>query len=937
MLSRGPALGVFWLCLASAAAADPAAPATLHLANEGTVPGRVQGAPDDGVLHWRSPLFSQALRFPLSAVRGVHYAAPAVQPEPTGAYCFELAGDDVLFGDLVGLTRDEVEVDAARVGRVHLRRDQIGRFYLWKGADAVYLGPRGLTGWKDAAATPQWRDEGGHLVTDHDDASLFGDLGIPPKAVIEFELSWKKKPDFQFALGVSEKETAVQRAFRFEVWDDDLVAVGESEKDADVASVAKLGPGEGRVRVQVYLDQEQRQMQLLSRNGKPLATLKIATAKKREVHPGVRLTNRKGDVRLEHFRVTRWNGVPPRPAREDQARLRRTDGTVITGQLTAYDPKLKQFTVRDGDKETLVPHDAVADVFLSPTLYAPPAPPGAPAGVPADKPARTLRVAYHDGTWFSGRLTRIEDTHVSLTSPDVKEPLRLPLDGVRSLIVLGGGDAPAAPAATEGRAGRLEMEGTLLKGHLIPGSEQPGASCLVWQADLALNASPMVPGVAGRIVYKDPPPPVKMPDPRNGRFAVAVPAGGGAVARAAPAARVDTDQWRPPSQQTRRALHLRSGDTIPCEVSRIDEKGVTFKTSLSDATFVPNDKVKSVELVATKDAPRLARTKRERLLTLPRMQRDSPPTHLICSKTGDILRGRILEMDDKVLRVEVRLETREIPRERVGQIIWLHADELTPAKPAEAGPAAVQKITRVQTLRAPGNRLTFVAQKLEGGTLSGVSDVLGPCHAELADVDELLFGPFIEQSAAKLAYHLWKLHYATEPKYVQAGAGGSGEGGATGTESPLVGQAAYSFNLDLLDGKKFHLADRKGHVVVLDFWATWCGPCMQSMPLVDGVVREFADKGVELIAVNMEEQPEQIKAMLERHKLKVTVALDRDGVVAAKYAVTAIPQTVIIDKEGKVARLFVGGGQGTADALKKALQELSDPKPAPPPAPPQRQ
>jgi thiol-disulfide isomerase/thioredoxin len=353
---------------------------------------------------------------------------------------------------------------------------------------------------------------------------------------------------------------------------------------------------------------------------------------------------------------------------------------------------------------------------------------------------------------------------------------------------------------------------------------------------------------------------------------------------------------------------------------------------------VPNDKVKSVELVATKDAPRLARTKRERLLTLPRVQRDAPPTHLICSKTGDILRGRILEMDDKVLRVEVRLETREIPRERVGQIIWLHADELAPAKPAEAGDAvAAQKVTRVQTLRAPGNRLTFVAQKLEGGTLSGVSDVLGPCHAELADTDELLFGPFIEQSAAKLAYHLWKLHNATEPKYVQAGAGGSGEGGATGTESPLVGQAAYAFNLDLLDGKKFQLADRKGHVVVLDFWATWCGPCMQSMPLVDGVVREFADKGVELIAVNMEEQPEQIKAMLERHKLKVAVALDRDGVVAAKYAVTAIPQTVIIDKEGKVARLFVGGGQGTADARKKALQELSDPKPAPPAVPPQRQ
>ena len=116
-------------------------------------------------------------------------------------------------------------------------------------------------------------------------------------------------------------------------------------------------------------------------------------------------------------------------------------------------------------------------------------------------------------------------------------------------------------------------------------------------------------------------------------------------------------------------------------------------------------------------------------------------------------------------------------------------------------------------------------------------------------------------------------------------------------------------------------------MVVLEFWATWCGPCMQSMPLVDEVVREFADRGVELLAVNMEEQPEQIKAMLERHKLKVPVALDRDGVVAAKYAVTAIPQTVVIDRDGKVARLFVGGGKKTAESLRTAIQELCPDKP----------
>ena len=96
--------------------------------------------------------------------------------------------------------------------------------------------------------------------------------------------------------------------------------------------------------------------------------------------------------------------------------------------------------------------------------------------------------------------------------------------------------------------------------------------------------------------------------------------------------------------------------------------------------------------------------------------------------------------------------------------------------------------------------------------------------------------------------------------------------------------------------------------MVLDFWATWCGPCMQSLPLVEEVVKEFTGQDVRLFAVNMEEQPDQIKAVLERHKMKFPVVLDRDGAVAARYAVTAIPQTVLIDRDGKIARLFVGGG-----------------------------
>ena len=233
--------------------------------------------------------------------------------------------------------------------------------------------------------------------------------------------------------------------------------------------------------------------------------------------------------------------------------------------------------------------------------------------------------------------------------------------------------------------------------------------------------------------------------------------------------------------------------------------------------------------------------------------------------------------------------------------------------------------TRVQALRSDGIRLTFFPDVLEDKTLSGKSDVLGVCRTELAQVDQLLIGGEIEKIAASLAYHKWKLHHATEPKIAQDVDGQSPDGRPSGTDSPLVGKPAPDFELPLLNGKKFHLAESKGHVVVLDFWATWCGPCLQTMPLVEKVMHEFADQGVELIAVNLEEPAKQITSTLERHKLQLTVAMDRDGVVAGKYEANAIPQTVIIDREGKIVRLFVGGGPQLAEQMREVLRELLTP------------
>ena len=206
--------------------------------------------------------------------------------------------------------------------------------------------------------------------------------------------------------------------------------------------------------------------------------------------------------------------------------------------------------------------------------------------------------------------------------------------------------------------------------------------------------------------------------------------------------------------EERRALYLRDGDVIPSVITKIDEEGVWFKTSLSSSTFVPHAKVKAVELANeppnSSDHVRLTKSKRDRLLTLPRMQKADPPTHLIRSKNGDYLRGRVSQMDDKNLEVEVRLENKDVPRDRISRIIWLHADELDESEEIRLRrprPALRRAFKRCATT-ACGSRSTPSSSPAR--SLSGKSDVLGACQVAVKQMDQLLIGAAIDQAAAQL-------------------------------------------------------------------------------------------------------------------------------------------------------------------------------------------
>ena len=143
--------------------------------------------------------------------------------------------------------------------------------------------------------------------------------------------------------------------------------------------------------------------------------------------------------------------------------------------------------------------------------------------------------------------------------------------------------------------------------------------------------------------------------------------------------------------------------------------------------------------------------------------------------------------------------------------------------------------------------------------------------------------------------------------------------GMTETVSPLVGKPAEDFSLLDLTGKPRKLSALKGKVVLLDFWATWCGPCRRELPTVAKLYKELASKGLAVVAVNVGEPSATVNAFLKKNPFVLPVWLDSKTVVSSRYNASSIPTLVVIDRKGTVTAYKVGVHDETA--LRALLSE----------------
>ena len=135
--------------------------------------------------------------------------------------------------------------------------------------------------------------------------------------------------------------------------------------------------------------------------------------------------------------------------------------------------------------------------------------------------------------------------------------------------------------------------------------------------------------------------------------------------------------------------------------------------------------------------------------------------------------------------------------------------------------------------------------------------------------------------------------------------------------------SAPDFTLRTLNGgPNLRLAEQRGRVVMVNFWATWCGPCRQEMPQLDRLYQKYKSSGFVLLGVNVDEDARKASDVAAKLGVTFPVLLDTDKAVSKLYDLSTMPSTVIIDRDGKVRYFHRGYLAGYEDNYDKQIREL---------------
>lgn len=133
---------------------------------------------------------------------------------------------------------------------------------------------------------------------------------------------------------------------------------------------------------------------------------------------------------------------------------------------------------------------------------------------------------------------------------------------------------------------------------------------------------------------------------------------------------------------------------------------------------------------------------------------------------------------------------------------------------------------------------------------------------------------------------------------------------------------APDFELPLRGGGMVKLAELRGQVVMLNFWASWCGPCRQEFPILDEMYRKYRPMGFTLLGVNVESETRDAERFLSATPVSFPIVFDRENAVSGRYGVSAMPTTLLVDRKGNVRWLHRAYKPGDENEYMNQLRRL---------------
>jgi len=146
--------------------------------------------------------------------------------------------------------------------------------------------------------------------------------------------------------------------------------------------------------------------------------------------------------------------------------------------------------------------------------------------------------------------------------------------------------------------------------------------------------------------------------------------------------------------------------------------------------------------------------------------------------------------------------------------------------------------------------------------------------------------------------------------------------GAAASAAITPSAGAPDFTLPSLGGSNLRLQEQRGQVVMVNFWATWCGPCRVEMPHLSRLYDKYRGSGFVVFAVNIDEDPRKAASVAAQLGMRFPVLLDTDKKVSRMYDLSTMPSTILIDRDGRVRYVHRGYRSGYEDTYDKQIREL---------------